>query len=143
MPVSKRKSAKEIKKNTDEEIDLDRIYRMMDKVYENTNSIKDLIKSSTLSLFNYKVDVAFFDVTTLYFESFTPDNLRNFGFSKDKKFKETQIVLALITTSDGLPLGYELFPGNTFEGHTLITVIDQFKKTYDIANTLSFRQRDV
>lgn len=140
-PVSKRKSAKEIKKNTDEEIDLDRIYRMMDKVYENTNSIKDLIKSSTLSLFNYKVDVAFFDVTTLYFESFTPDNLRNFGFSKDKKFKETQIVLALITTSDGLPLGYELFPGNTFEGHTLITVIDQFKKTYDIANTLIVADR--
>lgn len=140
-PVSKRKSAKDIKKNTDEEINLDRIYRMMDKVYDNTDSIKNIIKSSTLTLFNHKVDVAFFDVTTLYFESFTPDQLRNFGFSKDKKFKETQIVLALITTTDGLPLGYELFPGNTFEGSTLITVIDQFKENYQIENTLIVADR--
>jgi len=111
----------------------DQIYRMMDKVSERVELIKDAIRQNTLAILDNVVDVAFFDVTTLYFESFTPDELRGFGFSKDCKFAQTQVVLALITTSAGLPLGYELFPGNTSEASTLIPVIQKIKEKFDVA----------
>ncbi len=140
-PVSKRRSVRNIEQEKNESVDLDKVYRMMDKVFANQDRIKDKIRSSTLDLLNQKVDIAFFDVTTLYFESFTPDNLRNFGFSKDNKFKETQIMLALITTTEGLPLGYELYPGNTYEGNTLITVIEQLEKQYTLSDTFIVADR--
>lgn len=140
-PVSKRKIVKNLQKDKDIEIDLDKFYRMMDKVYLNEDRIRTKISTSTLDLFNQKIDVAFFDVTTLYFESFTPDDLRVSGFSKDGKFKETQVMLALITTIEGLPLGYELFPGNSYEGNTLITVIDQLEKNYDLSETFIVADR--
>lgn len=140
-PVSKRKSVKNIKRDKDLDVDLDRVYRMMDKVYANVDRIKNKICNSTLDLLNQKIDVAFFDVTTLYFESFSPDELRKSGFSKDNKFKETQVMLSLITTTDGLPIGYELFPGNTYEGSTLITAIEQIEKQYSIANTFIVADR--
>jgi transposase len=141
LPVSKRKTVKVLDIDKDVQIPLEKVYRMMDKVFANEQQIKKKIGDSTLALFKQKVDVAFFDVTTLYFESFTPDELRNFGFSKDNKFKETQVMLALITTTEGLPLGYELFPGNTYEGSTLIKVIDDVKKNYDISNTFIIADR--
>ena len=140
-PDSKRKTTKNIKRNKAQEIPLEKIYRMMDKVHENSDHIKNLVRSSTLNLLDQKVRVAFFDVTTLYFESFNPDELRNFGFSKDNKFKETQVMLALITTTEGLPLGYELFPGNTYEGSTLITVMDDLGKKYNIEDTFIVADR--
>ena len=140
-PVSKRKSVRNIEQEQNIELDLDKVYRMMDKVYTCQNRIKDKIRVSTLDLLNQKVDVAFFDVTTLYFESFTPDELRNFGFSKDNKFKETQVMLALISTTEGLPLDYELYPGNTYEGNTLITVIEQLEKRYNLSETFIVADR--
>ena len=138
-PVSKRKSVKEAKTDKGVTLNLDKVYRMMDKVYLNSERIKDKISSSTLGLFDQKIDVTFFDVTTLYFEIFTPDNLRSSGYSKD--FKETQVMLALITTIDGLPLGYELFPGNSYEGNILIPVIEQFEKKYDLSETFVVADR--
>ena len=83
----------------------------------------------------------FFDVTTLYFESIDVDDARNFGYSKDNKFKETQIMLALVTTHEGLPLTYLIFPGNTYEGHTLVHAVDELKKSYDVERVLFVADR--
>jgi transposase len=102
---------------------------MMDHVAAREEDIKKSISSSTQALFAQEVDVLFFDVTTLYFESFEPDELRSSGFSKDAKFKETQVVLALVTTSKGLPITYKLFPGKTYEGGTLVEVVRELKKS--------------
>ena len=100
--------------------DLDAIYRMMDKVHTKI----DLIKSKTFhraqQLIPETIDILFFDCTTLYFESTETDDLRKFGYSKDHRFNTTQLVLALATNSDGLPLGYELFEGNKAEVSTLL-----------------------
>ena len=76
----------------------------------------------------------FYDITTLYFESFSADELRAFGFSKDMKFKETQVVVALITTTEGLPITYEAFPGNTHEIQTLLPVIEKLRQEFEVAS---------
>jgi len=67
--------------------------------------------------------------------------LRSSGFSKDAKFKETQVVLALVTTSKGLPITYKLFPGKTYEGGTLVEVVRELKKEYNIKNVLMVADR--
>jgi transposase len=140
-PESKRRTASLLEQDYGIKIPLEKIYRMMNHVAANENSIKKHISSSTQSLFSEKVDVLFFDVTTLYFESFTPDGLREFGFSKDCKFKETQVVLALVTATNGLPITYKLFPGNMYEGHTLIQIIEDLKIEHKIENVLLVADR--
>ena len=76
----------------------------------------------------------FYDVTTLYFETFEEDGLRKNGFSKDNKSQQPQILVALMVTPEGLPVSYEVFAGNTFEGHTLIPVIKSFIKKHKVHN---------
>ena len=131
-PESKRKSIESIKKRKNREVDLDRVYRMMDKVSGKEREIKEKLCKRTLSFFKERMDVVFFDVTTLYFESFVSDELKRPGFSKDNKIKESQVVLALMTTREGLPLGYEVFPGNVYEGKTLIQTVQRMSSNYDI-----------
>lgn len=67
-----------------------------------------------------------YDVTTLYFETFHSDDLRIPGFSKDNKPQQPQIVVGLLVTQSGFPLVYEVFSGNTFEGKTMLPILEQF-----------------
>jgi len=76
--------------------------------------------------------LVFYDVTTLYYESFVSDELRKPGFSKDNKSQQPQIVLGLVVTAEGFPVSYEVFEGNKFEGHTLIPVIRAFKEKHGV-----------
>ena len=140
-PGSKRKTASLLEEDFGIKVPLEKIYRMMDHVADRESDIKKQIAASTRSLFKEEVDVLFFDVTTLYFESFTADDLRNFGFSKDCKFKETQVVLALVATTHGLPITYKLFPGNTYEGGTLVEMIEALQKEYKVNNVLLVADR--
>jgi transposase len=74
----------------------------------------------------FNFDILFYDVTTLYFETFEEDELRKNGFSKDSKSQQPQILIALMVSKEGFPVAYEVFSGNTFEGHTIIPVITDF-----------------
>ncbi len=140
-PVSKRRTASMLEQDYGVRIPLEKIYRMMDHVADQEEDIKKSVAYTTRSILEEEFDVLFFDVTTLYFESVQSDELREFGFSKDCKFKETQVVLALVTTKQGLPVTYELFPGNIYEGATLIQMVQKLKKTYNINNILLVADR--
>jgi hypothetical protein len=76
--------------------------------------------------YTFNFDILFYDVTTLYFETFEEDLLRKNGFSKDNKSQQPQILIALMVSKEGFPIAYEVFSGNTFEGHTIIPVIKDF-----------------
>lgn len=97
---------------------------------------KESVEYSAVSFakkqYNFRFDLLFYDVTTLYFESFTADELRKMGFSKDNKSQQPQILVALMVTKEGFPIAYEIFAGNTFEGHTLIPVVKQFIAKHNI-----------
>lgn len=140
-PGSKRNASQEVLKDLNQEIPVEKIYRMMDRLVPLEDAIKHKIFQSSMSLLDFEVDVLFFDVTTLYFESFDPDELRAFGFSKDCKFKETQIVLALVTNNRGVPLTYEIFPGNQSEGKTLIEIVKKIKANYSVKNVVMVADR--
>lgn len=100
--------------------------------------LKDKIEKQTIHFakkqYGFNFSLLFYDVTTLYFETFTEDELRKNGFSKDNKSQQPQVVIALMVTPEGFPIGYEIFSGDTFEGHTLIPVIKSFIKKHGIKN---------
>lgn len=131
-PVSKLKTSEQLVDYFGIDISANRLYRMMDKVFENKDRIKKLVLENSLTLLDNQIDVTFFDVTTLHFESFNEDELRRFGFSKNCRFKETQVVLALQTAKGGIPVGYELYPGNTYEGNTLIDAVKNHKEKFNL-----------
>lgn len=117
-------------------LNLDSIYKLMDRMNDSViDQIKSIVyhhTSKQLSMYNDSLDVLFYDLTTLSFETGTQDAYRDFGFSKDGKHHHVQIVLAVIVTKDGLPVDYTIFPGNCYEGHTLIPVLKKLKETYAI-----------
>lgn len=80
--------------------------------------------------FNY--DLLFYDVTTLYFETFHEDDLRQNGFSKDNKSQQPQILIALMVSQEGFPVAYEVFSGSTFEGHTILPVVKDFIRKHAV-----------
>lgn len=84
--------------------------------------------------YEFNFDLLFYDVTTLYFETFEDDNLRKQGFSKDNKSQQPQILVALMVTKQGFPIAYEIFEGNTFEGHTIIPVVKAFIDKHKVKN---------
>jgi transposase len=133
-PESKRKSQINLSAYHDQQHDLDALYRSMDKVFVNIDNIKLLTFNKTKNLFPDNIDLLLFDVTTLYFESIEQDELRNYGYSKDHRFNTTQVVLALATNKDGLPIGYELFEGNKAEVKTLVAAIKNWKKLFTISD---------
>jgi len=126
-PTSKRESCRILDDQFGKDIFLDKVYRMMDQLEFQIPKIQNLIRCASLRLLKDKIDILLFDVTTLYFESVDVDELRNFGYSKDQKYYCTQIVLALATTGDGLPIGYELFEGDFAEVKTLRKYLESWK----------------
>lgn len=132
-PKSKLKSYEEqdkyygIKRNK-----LQHLYRALDLLSLNKEKIEKELFCKNTNLFNMKVDVVLYDVTTLYFESIETDSLKDFGFSKDCKINNVQILLGLLVDLEGRPVGFDVFPGNTFEGHTLKTAIQKVKENFNI-----------
>ena len=131
-PCSKHKTHQQLIEKFDKEHDLDAIYRMMSGLDHKIELIKDLTFEKTKSLFPRGISILLFDVTTLYFESVEEDELRAFGYSKDHRFNTTQVVLALATNTEGLPIGYELFEGNCAEVKTLMASINRWKERFSI-----------
>jgi transposase len=113
---------------------LQHLYRALDKLATENKFIQQQIFQTGRDLFNQTLDVVFYDVTTLYFESEKElqDNLRQKGFSKDGKPGQTQILFSMLIDAQKHPVGYQIFHGNTFEGHTLPDAISQLKKDFNI-----------
>jgi len=140
-PVSKLRTAAMLEEDYAVRLPVEKIYRVMDRLFEREAEVKGLVAGAARSLFGARVEALFFDVTTLAFESVWPDGLREFGYSKDGKFKETQVTLALVTTTAGLPLTYRLFPGNMYEGHTLTAMVEEIRKEYEVERVLLVADR--
>jgi transposase len=144
-PVSKRASCELLSESFGIEYNLEQVYKMLDSLKsEKKNAAGKIVKTDKLQelqdisyqyskrLLNGKLTLFFYDCTTLYFESFTEDDLRRFGYSKDHKFNQGQVLLALLVTEEGLPAGYELFAGNMYEGDTFIIALEKLKDKYGV-----------
>jgi transposase len=122
---------------------LQHLYRTLDRLCEEKEFIENELFEKNYKVYGQKVDVVFYDVTTFAFESIIADELRNFGFSKDCKFKEVPVVMGLLMDTNGLPIGYELFAGNTFDGKTLVKSLENIKQRFGINRVIIVADRGI
>lgn len=133
QPMSKMATADYLKSHFDEDLNLSKIYRYMDKLYNTQQELVQRISvRHTFEVLGGRVEMLFYDVTSLYFESFSEDILRAPGFSKDGKTAETQIILGLLVCENGYPLAYSIFNGAQYESYTMIPLIDDVKQRFGL-----------
>ena len=133
MRVSKRAHATCLSRDYGVEMALEKFYRMMDRLDERRiQRLQERIDEYVRGLLGGAADIVFVDVTTLSFASEVSDNLRKKGWSKDGKPQRVQVVLALVQTREGLPVGYQLFPGNTADVSTLQPMVEQLRERYTV-----------
>lgn len=107
------------------------VYRLLPKLITHKKAIEKAAYETACAHFGESFALVLYDVTTLYFESHKPnDELLARGFSKDDKSKQPQIVIGLLVTSQGFPLMHEIYKGNTFEGHTMLSIVKEFQKRH-------------
>ena len=109
------------------------VYRTLPKLLKHKEHAEQIAVECATKLLSQNLCLVLYDVTTLYFETFDADDLRIPGFSKDNKSQQPQIVIGLLVTREGFPLGWEVFKGNTFEGKTIIPVLDAFTLVHKVA----------
>lgn len=132
-PGSKLNLSEYLRENNRDEITVDRIYYFLDRLNSRyKEKVEDISFSYTKRLLDGKIGVVFYDMTTVYFESSQPDEFRETGFSKDGKHHLPQIYLGLLVGKDGYAIGYDIFQGGIYEGHTLIPVIEKFEKRFSL-----------
>ena len=131
FPLSKLKTIDYLYRFQGVQININSIYRFLDKLNkELKDQVQQIAYQHTLKLLDNKITIVFYDMTTLYFEASDEDDLRKTGFSKDGKHQNPQIYLGLLVTLQGYAIGYEMFEGNIFEGHTLIPFIEKMSEKF-------------
>lgn len=134
-PKSKLKTTEYLYRYEGKSYSEDEIYRYMDKLHNSQKEIVQRISyEHTKKILPEGISVVFYDVTTIYFEIDTEDEIRKTGFSKEGKHQHPQIVLGLLVSKAGYPLAYEIYEGNKFEGHTMLPILESFKAKYNIEN---------
>lgn len=113
---------------------LHQLYRALDILYFHKEEIERDLFWHQKDLTNCYVDVVLYDLTTLHFESIREDlgELRRFGYSKNKRTDCTQVVFGLLLDTEGIPLGFEVYPGNTFEGRTLKSIVEKVRSKFKV-----------
>ena len=133
QPQNKVATSDYLKSYFDEDVDLNKIYRYLDKLSDTQKEkIQEISVNHTRKVLGSSIGVVFYDVTTLYFEIDEDDELRKKGWSKDGKHSQPQIVLGLLVSRGGYPLAYSIHEGNKYEGHTMLPIIRDFVSKFNL-----------
>ena len=129
-PASKLSTVNYWHMNNESTVSTQTIYRFLDKLNTYYKSKIEQITYNYTKKILSTISVLFYDMTTIYFNIKHEDTFRLRGYSKDGKFQKPQILLGLLVGEGGYPIGYDIFPGNTFEGVTMLPMIERFQKKY-------------
>jgi transposase len=122
------------------------LYRCLDKLLPHKTALFSHLRARWQDLFAATFDVLLYDLTSTYFESPPPADeadKRRHGYSRDKRSDCVQVVIALIVTPDGFPLGYEVLPGNTADCTTLRDMLRKIEAQYGKANRVWVMDRGI
>lgn len=133
FPLSKLKTVDYLYRYQGTSLDIDAVYRFLDKLNDTLKpQVEQIAFAHTLKVLKGNISVVFYDMTTLYFEASDEDDLRKTGFSKDGKHQCPQIYIGLLVGLGGYAIGYDIFEGNTYEGHTLIPFIEKISRKFNL-----------
>lgn len=129
-PASKRETQEILSDLFNRHWSLVTIYRHLKRAID--SGLKDAFQKALIGFAGKELHdslrLIFYDVTTLYFESGVRAGIRDLGFSKDHRPQDTQIVVGLVVNRQGFPLYFDVFQGRIFEGHTLVSVVENIQK---------------
>jgi len=111
----------------------DNLYRCLDRLLKHKRDLFTHLRQRWVDLFGAKFDVLLYDLTSTYFESEPPEeeqDKRRFGYSRDKRSDCVQVILAVVLTPEGYPIGYEVLPGNTADNTTLSEIRKKVEEQY-------------
>ena len=133
QPMSKLATVDYLRSHFAEDTSLDKIYYYMDKLYNTQQQlVQEISVEHTRQILGGKIGIVFYDCTTIYFESFEKTKLCEPSYSKDGKSKENQVVIGLLVSTGGYPLAYTVFCGSQYEGFTMIPIVEDFVKRFDL-----------
>lgn len=136
-PVSKLKTVDYLYRYCGIQTHADAIYRALDTLNEKHKATVERIAFEQTKKILGSIAVVFYDMTTLYFETEDEDDLRKRGWSKDGKNECPQIMIGLLVSEGGYPIGYDIFEGNTFEGHTLVKTLEKIGQKYTMGKPIA------
>jgi len=122
------------------------LYRCLDRLVEHKDELFKFLLRRWGELFGAKFDVLLYDLTSTYFETDAergPDDVRQFGYSRDKRGDCRQVVIALIVTPEGFPLSYEVLAGNTADSTTLSDFLERIEQHYGRADRIWVMDRGI
>lgn len=132
-PGSKLKTIDYLRRFLGVEKKVDEIYRFLDQLDRDLKTqVEQIAFAHTKKVLGGKISIVFYDMTTLHFESSDEDDLRKTGFSKVGKHQNPQIYLGLLVGLEGFAIGYDIFEGNIFEGHTLLPMLEKFERRFNL-----------
>lgn len=114
------------------DIELHQLYRALTLLSDHKEEIEMDLFWHGRDLLSEEVDIVLYDLTTLRFESTLAEGLRQFGYSKERRSDCTQVVLGLLVRPDGVPIGFEVYPGNTFEGTTVTDIVKKMRDKFKV-----------
>src|SRR5271167_4022239 len=124
-----------------------KLYACHDLLLEHKDALFSHLVGRWRDLFNASFDVLLYDLTSTYFEVNASDlpegDKRRHGYSRDKRPDCPQVVIALVVTPEGLPLGYEVLPGNTADSKTLRGCLDRIERQYGKARRIWVMDRGI
>jgi len=133
FPLSKLKTVDYLYRYQGTNLDIDAVYRFLDKLNDKLKpQVEQIAFAHTMRVLNDNISVVFYDMTTLYFEASDEDDLRKTGFSKDGKHQCPQIYIGLLVGLGGHAIGYDIFEGDIYEGHTLIPFIEKISLKFNL-----------
>jgi transposase len=122
------------------------LYECHDRLLVHKQALFDHLTARWRDLFGIKYQVLLYDLTSTYFESDPPEDpedIRRFGYSRDKRGDCVQVVIALIVTPDGFPIAYEVLPGNTADKTTLKSFLSKIAAQYGQADRIWVMDRGI
>src|SRR5437763_12403590 len=122
------------------------LYRCLDKVLPHKTALFSHLRQRWQDLFGASFEVLLYDLTSTYFEAAPPDDendKRRYGYSRDKRSDCVQVVIALIVTPAGVPLAYEVLPGNTADCTTLRDFLRKIEEQYGKAERIWVMDRGI
>jgi transposase len=123
-----------------------KLYRCHDRLLAHKQAVFDHLVGRWRDLFNARFDVLLYDLTSTYFEAdppFPEGDKRRHGYSRDHRSDCVQVIIALVVTPDGLPLAYEVLPGNTRDTTTLRGFLDRIERQYGKARRVWLMDRGI
>jgi transposase len=113
------------------QVQTDRLYRGLDQLLGHKKAIEQHLRQRMGRLFDLRFDILLYDLTSTYFEGQCADNDQaKRGYSRDNRGDCPQVVIALIVTTDGYPLGYEVFDGNTADSTTVQSIVEKVENEH-------------